>query len=103
MSVHRAWRWLQVREGFVERSWLEVVKAGERSCAREIFARADQLRHLADVAEIVQRPFVQHLRKRDRAYLFVYGRARAVFESQAAEEFDVGLALFFEMVEGIFG
>ena len=81
----------------------KLIEAGQRTRARQVFARAHQFRDLPDVSQIVQRPFVQHLRQGDRAHLLVDRRALAGARRQVAQGFDVGLALLLEMVEGILG
>src|ERR1035438_4579969 len=84
-------------------SWPQRVEGPQRTRARQVFARPHQLRDLPDVPQIVQRPFVQHLRQGDRSHLLVNRLACAGARRQLAQRFDVGLALFLEMIEGILG
>jgi len=80
-----------------------MVRTAERAGGGEVFAGADELGDLADVAEIVHRPFVEHLGEGDFAGFLVAGAAVAGAAGEGAQEFDVALALVFEVIEGIFG
>src|ERR1017187_9417 len=79
------------------------IELAQRTRACQVFARAHQFRDLPDVSQIVQRPFVQHLRQGDGSHLLVYRFAIAGARRQIAQRFDIGLALFLEMIEGILG
>ena len=79
----------------------KLIELAQRTRARQVFARPNQLRDLPDVSQIVQRPFVHHLRQGDLSHLLVNRLACAGARRQLAERFDVGLALFLEMIEGI--
>ncbi len=68
-----------------------------------MFARANQLGDLADVAKIVYRPLVHHLLQRDLAGLLVKRHALSRAGRQIAQKLHVGFALLLEVVEGVFG
>ena len=51
------------------------------------------------MSQVVQSPLVQHVRERDFADLLVHRHAIAGADRQAAQEFHVGFALCFEMIE----
>ena len=48
-------------------SWVQLIGLSQWSGAVLIFSGSHQLRDLADVSNVVQRPFVEHLGKRDLA------------------------------------
>ena len=97
--------------GFYSLSWrghiaqLKVSGCRRRPSGRRrpVFSGADQLGDLPDVAQIVERPFVQHLRQGDLAVLLVHRYAIAGAGGKIAEELDVVLALLLEMIEGVLG
>ena len=66
-----------------------------------MFAGAHQFRDLADMAEIVHGPFVERLLERDFAGLLVHGAALPRAARERPQIFHVGLALLFEVVEGV--
>ena len=49
-----------------------MIEAGQRTRARQIFARAHQFSDLPDVSEIVQCPFIQHLGEGNGSHLLVH-------------------------------
>src|SRR5437868_14929169 len=80
----------------------QVVGGRDRAGAGVVLAGARQLDHLPDVAEIVERPFIQHLRERDLAILLVEGGARAGIGREIAKKRDILLSLLLESIECLF-
>src|SRR5437773_5292204 len=96
-------RFIEPPIGFIGPSGFQVVGDGHRAGAGLVLASAGQFGDLADVAEVVEHPFIQHLRHGDLAVLLVKGEAIARAGGEVAEELDVVLALLFEVIEGILG
>src|SRR5260370_11468050 len=65
------------RIGFIGPSGFQVVGGGHRAGAGLVLAGAGQFGDLADVAEVVERPFIQHLRHGELAILLMQGEAIA--------------------------
>src|SRR5215831_12066035 len=81
----------------------ELIKLPQSPRCLPVLARTHQLGNLANVPQVVHGPFMQHLLKRDFSRYFVHGLPSAGTARQRAQELDVGLALLFEIVEGILG
>lgn len=89
--------------GFIGPSGFQVVGGGHPAGASLVLAGAGQFGDLADVAEVVKRPFIQHLRHGDLAILLMQGEAIARAGGEVAEELDVVFAQLLEVIEGILG
>ena len=87
----------------LEELGVQLVRFSEWSGTVPIFSGSYQLRDLADVPDVVQRPFVEHLGKRDLPDFRVFRPPVSRAGRQVPQEFDIALALLFEMIEGGFG
>ena len=95
---------LRVREAerFGE-SGVQLVGPSEWPGAVPIFSGSHQLRDLADVSDVVQRPFMQHLGKRDLPDFRVIRLPLSRPGRQILQKFDVVRAVFCETIEGVIG
>src|SRR5215831_2108935 len=84
-------------------SGLQVIRRSHRTGTRLVFSGADQFHDLSNVAEIMKRPLVQHLGEGDLAELPVSRDTVTGAVRQIAKKFNVGLALIFEVIEGLLG
>jgi hypothetical protein len=74
-------------------SWFQLIRIAEPFPRREILARTYELGDLANMADVVQRPFVEHLGERDLADFWVTRSPRAGLRRKTAQELDVGSTL----------
>ena len=87
----------------VGESGVQLVGLSEWSGTVQIFSGSHQLRDLADVPDVVESPFMEHLGKRDLPDFCMIGLPVSGAGRQIFQKFDVVPALFFETIKGLFG